>query len=118
MFPARFLILQETLVKLRSTLFLCLAALITASCGSQPASAVSGRTYEFQLADRSDFTVGSGSKSSYFQVNLTKAGVAEGSGSTAFAVDQDLQPATRFYWRARYTQGSSTPDWSATGTFR
>src|SRR5438093_2775573 len=135
MFPARFLILQETLVTQRSTLFLCLAALITASCGSQsapatptspstpttttpaipaastpltlvspasddqlgtlrptltvtnPASAVSGRTYEFQLADRSDFTVGSGSKSSYFQVNLTKAGVAEGSGSTAFAVD-------------------------------
>ena len=98
-------------MKLRSTLFLCLAALITASCGSQsapatptspstpttttpaipaastpltlvspasddqlgtlrptltvtnPASAVSGRTYEFQLADCSDFTLASGSKS-------------------------------------------------------
>ena len=153
-------------MKLRSTLFFCLAALITASCGSNsapatptssstpttttpavpaastpltlvspasddqlgtlrptvtvtnPATAMSGRTYEFQLADRSDFTVGSGSKSSYFQVNLAKIGVAEGSGSTTFAVDQDLQPATRFYWRARYTQGSSTSDWSATGTFR
>jgi len=85
---------------------------------TNPATAVAGRTYEFQIADRSDFTVGSGSQSSYFSANLAKTGVPEASGSTAFAVDQDLQPATRFYWRARYTQASGTSDWSATGTFR
>jgi hypothetical protein len=33
-------------------------------------------------------------------------------------LEQDLQPATRFYWRVRWTQGSTTSDWSAAGTFR
>jgi hypothetical protein len=79
----------------------------------------SGRTYEFQIADRSDFNAPSGSKSAYYTVTLVKTGVAESSGSTtSVAVDQDLQPATRFYWRARWTQGSTTSDWSSTGTFR
>jgi hypothetical protein len=76
------------------------------------------RTYEFQVADRSDFTVGGGSKSAYYAVNVTKAGVAESTSTTAVGIDQDLQPATRFYWRVRSTQGATTSDWSSTGTFR
>jgi hypothetical protein len=167
MFPRAFLLYGSLLVKLRSTFFFCLAALITASCGSKsspaaaptapssststPPAATVGptpltldspaaddqlatlrptltvknagggtgtRTYEFQVADRSDFTVGTGSKSVYYSVNVTNTGVAEGTSTTAVALDQDLQPATRFYWRARSTQGSTTSDWSSTGTFR
>jgi hypothetical protein len=80
--------------------------------------AVAGRTYEFQIADRSDFSAGGGAKSAYYAVNLTKSGVAEGGATTSVLIDQDLQPATRFYWRARWTQGGTTSDWSTTGTFR
>lgn len=76
------------------------------------------RTYEFQVADRSDFAVGAGSKSAYYAVNVTRTGVNEGTPTTAVAIDQDLHPATRFYWRARSTQGSTTSDWSSTDTFR
>ncbi len=152
---------------LRSTLFLCLAAVLTSGCGSKstpatpttpsssttpvtpsvpasttvatldspagddqlstlrptlavksvtPAAAV--RTYEFQIADRSDFNAPSGSRSAYYTVNVTKTNVAEGATTTSVAIDQDLQPATRFYWRARWVQGSTTSDWSSTGTFR
>jgi len=154
-------------VILRSTLFLCLVAVLTSACGSKstpatptapsspstpvtpsvpasttlatldsPASddqlttlrptlavknvtpAAAARTYEFQIADRSDFNAPSGSKSAYYTVNVTKTNVAEGTNTTSVAIDQDLQPATRFYWRARWTQGSTTSDWSSTGTFR
>jgi len=80
--------------------------------------AAAGRTYEFQVADRSDFATGTGAKSAYYAVNVTKTGVAEGASLTSVAIDQDLQPATRFYWRARWTAGSTTSDWSGTGTFR
>ena len=83
-----------------------------------PATALAGRTYEFQIADQSDFNVGTGSKSAYYSVNVTKTGVAESAGTTAFTAEQDLQPATRFYWRARWTNGTATSDWSSTGTFR
>lgn len=82
------------------------------------AGGTGARTYDFQISDRSDFTVGTGSKSDYFQVNVAKTGVVEASGATTFAVEQDLQPATRFYWRARAVQGSTTSDWSSAGTFR
>ncbi|MBE3072396.1 MAG: hypothetical protein IMZ67_05420, partial [Acidobacteria bacterium] len=34
------------------------------------------------------------------------------------AVDQDLQPTTRLYWRARVVQGSTTSNWSQTAAFR
>ena len=74
------------------------------------------RTYEFQISDRSDF--GSSSGSSHFTVSLTRAGIGEATGTTSFAVDQDLQPATRFFWRARWVQGSTTGEWSSTFTFR
>jgi hypothetical protein len=83
-----------------------------------PSAALAGRTYEFQIADRSDFTIGTGSKSAYYSVNVTKTGVGESATTTAFTTEQDLQPATRFYWRARWISGTTTSDWSNTATFR
>ena len=85
---------------------------------TNPTQMLAGRTYEFQISDRNDFTVGTGSRSAYYTVNVSKTGVSEGSSTTAYTVEQDLQPATRFYWRARWTQGTTTADWSNTGTFR
>ena len=82
------------------------------------AGGTGARTYEFQLADRDDFTAGAGSKSDYYAVNLTRTGITEGTGTTSLTVDVDLQPATRFYWRARSTQNGATSDWSISGTFR
>ena len=75
------------------------------------------RTYEFQISDRSDFGASSGS--SFYAVSVTQAGVTEGSGgTTSFTAPVDLQPATRFYWRARVVQGSSPMDWSAVRTLK
>ncbi len=76
------------------------------------------RTYEFQISDRNDFAAGSGSTSAYYARTFSRAGVAEGGSTTSIDVDQDLQPATRFYWRARWAQGAANGDWSATSTFR
>jgi|KBSSwiStaDraftv2_1062776.scaffolds.fasta_scaffold10857_7 hypothetical protein len=69
------------------------------------------RTYEFQISDRSDFSSVTAAPS------LTKTGVAEGSGTTSFTPDADLQPTTRFYWRARVAQGTTTSDWSSVQSF-
>ena len=70
-----------------------------------------GRTYEFQISDRADFTAGG--------VTVNQAGVPEGGdGRTRFTPPEDLQPATRLYWRSRVAQGSSTSDWSASATFK
>jgi len=74
------------------------------------------KTYEFQISDRADFAPSTGS--AYYLVTLTRAGVVEGATTSAFAVVQDLQPATRFYWRARWLQGATAGDWSQTFTFR
>jgi hypothetical protein len=50
---------------------------------------------------------------------VTRTGVAEGAaGRTSFTPEQDLQSATRFYWRARLVQGSTSSPWSSTGSFR
>ena len=76
------------------------------------------RTYEFQVSDRSDFGAGSGSSSAYFARTFGRTGVVEGGTTTSVDVDQELQPATRFYWRARWIQGATNGDWSATSTFR
>lgn len=66
------------------------------------------RTYEFQISDKTDFTT----------TAVTKSGLAEGTdGKTSFTPDQDLQPTTRYYWRARMTQGTVTSEWSATRKF-
>jgi hypothetical protein len=67
------------------------------------------RTYEFQLSTGESFAT----------IALSRGGIAEGSsGSTSFAVDSDLQSTTRYYWRARVSQGSGNSDWSPVGRFR
>jgi hypothetical protein len=76
------------------------------------------KTYEFQIGTKNDFSSESGAVSNYYTIALTKTGIAEGSSTTSLAVDVDLQPATRFYWRARWVQGSTNGDWSATNSFR
>ena len=78
------------------------------------------RTYEFQISDSADFSTMSVAQNvATFRANLTKAGVPEdASGKTSFAIDQDLQPTTRFYWRARVTQDSAVSEWSAPAKFR
>jgi hypothetical protein len=76
------------------------------------------RTYEFQIADNADFTATSLAARGY-RVVVTKPGVAEGAnGTTSFTVEEDLQPTTKLYWRARMTQGSTTSDWSPAASFR
>ena len=73
------------------------------------------RTYDFQISDRSDFA---STTSSLFAVVVNRTGVPEeADGTTSFTPDQDLQPTTRFYWRARVVQGSTISAWSATRTF-
>jgi hypothetical protein len=77
------------------------------------------RTYEFQYSDKSDFSFSAESFGNTFPLSSTKTGVAEdSSGTTSFPLDADLQPTTRYYWRARMTQGSTTSDWSATRSFK
>jgi hypothetical protein len=76
------------------------------------------RTYEFQISDSSDFSTASAGFST-FRVVSSKTGVPENAtGKTSFVVDADLQPTTRFYWRARVVQGTSNSDWSQASTFK
>jgi hypothetical protein len=82
------------------------------------ASQSGAKTYEFQISTKNDFSADAGGSSAYYAIAMTKTGVTEGSSTTEFAVDQDLQPATRFYWRARWVQGSTTGEWSSTSSFR
>lgn len=90
----------------------------TLSVKNGVAAQASTKTYEFQISTRSDFTADTGLASAYYPVALTKTAVVEGASTTAFTLEQDLQPATRFYWRARWVQGSTQGEWSATNTFR
>jgi hypothetical protein len=77
------------------------------------------RTYEFQISDSADFSTALTSYITSFNVTVSKAGVPEGaSGTTSFTPDADLQPTTRFYWRARMTQGGTTSEWSPVAKFR
>ena len=77
------------------------------------------RTYEFQISDDPDFAPASAGISRYYKVIVTQANVAEGGdGKTVFDVPGDLQPTTRFYWRARARQGTTDGPFSATATFR
>jgi hypothetical protein len=72
-------------------------------------SSSGSRTYEFQLATSDSFA----------SIALTRSGIPEGSGGrTSFTPDADLQSTTRYFWRARVAQGSSTSDWSPIGRFR
>jgi hypothetical protein len=74
------------------------------------------KTYEFQISDTQDFS--RTSSASTYPVLAHQTGVAENaSGTTSFTPDFDLQPATRFYWRARLVQGTAASDWTATRSF-
>ena len=75
------------------------------------------RTYEFQVSDRTDFSLGA-SLTASFLVSVSQTGVPEGDGRTSFTPSQDLQPTTRMYWRARVVQGTSTSSWSEPAAFR
>jgi len=82
----------------------------------QPSGA---RTYEFQISDTTSFTAAATSSIAGFAATVGKTGVPEGSGGkTSFTVETDLQPTTRFYWRARAIQGSATGPWSDTFQFK
>lgn len=66
------------------------------------------RTYDFQISVRNDFTT----------TVVSVTGVAEGAGgTTSFTPSLELDPTTRFYWRARAVQGSSQSAWSAARSF-
>src|SRR5204862_123534 len=73
----------------------------TLSVGNSPATAggTGTRSYEFQVSDKSDFSTTSSPGS--FPVLARQTGVPEGSGTTSYTPDFDLQPATRLFWRAR-----------------
>ena len=76
------------------------------------------RMYEFQISDGADFSLGS-SLTSSFLVAVSQTGVPEGSdGRTSFTAGQELQPATRMYWRARAVQGSTSSDWTSPAMFK
>jgi hypothetical protein len=76
------------------------------------------RLYEFQISDRSDFAVSGARRLSSFAIVANKTGVPEGAGgTTSYTPDFDLQPTTRFYWRARIVQGAAASEWSATRNF-
>ncbi len=77
------------------------------------------RTYEFQVSDSTAFTSATTSAISGFAATVGKTAVPEGaSGKTSWTPDQDLQPTTVFYWRARAVQGASTGPWSDIGKFK
>lgn len=77
------------------------------------------RTYEFQISDSTTFSALTTANITGLAATVGKTGVAEGTGGkTSFTVEQDLQPTTVFYWRARAVQGSSTSAWSTTGKFK
>ena len=77
------------------------------------------RTYEFQIADSTNFTSALTSAIAGFASTVGKAGVPESTGgTTSWTPESDLQPTTVFYWRARALQGSSTGPWSEVGMFR
>ncbi|MDQ3068116.1 MAG: hypothetical protein M3R55_00115 [Acidobacteriota bacterium] len=77
------------------------------------------RTYEFQISDSTNFTASTTSQILGFAATISGAAVPEGpSGITSWTPPSDLQPTTRFYWRARAIQGTTTGPWSSTGTFR
>ena len=88
----------------------------TLTVSNAPAGTTGTRTYEFQVSDRTDFAVTTGTGS--FPVLARQTGVAEGaSGTTSYTPDFDLQPATRLYWHARLRQGIDISEWSVTRSF-
>jgi hypothetical protein len=82
---------------------------------SPSAGAIGTRTYEFQVSDKSDFS--SSSSTGSFPAIARQTGITEGSGTTSYTPDFDLQPATRLFWRARLIQGTDISEWSSTRSF-
>ena len=84
--------------------------------------AAAARSYEFQLSDSGTFNsavTAFSSSPAGFAVLVGKTGVPENAaGKTSFQPDQDLQPTTRYYWRARVVQGTAQSDWSPVSTFK
>ena len=78
------------------------------------------RSYEFQVSDDPDFAPASASSvGRYYRLVSAQNNIPEGGdGKTQFEVGADLQPTTRFYWRARARQGTVDGPWSAAATFR
>ena len=78
------------------------------------------RTYEFQISDDPDFQPASASSfGRYYRLVVAQANLPEGpEGKTQFELPGDLQPTTRFYWRARARQGTTDGPWSERATFR
>lgn len=69
-------------------------------------------TYTFEVS--SDESFPNDSTKGWWQ-----AGIAQGSGGTTnWTVPADLPGKTKFYWRARSTNGTITTDWSAVATFK
>jgi hypothetical protein len=72
-------------------------------------SAAGAKNYDFQVSTGPDFLTGL----------ITKTAVPEGSGGqTIYGLEQDLQVAMAYYWRARATQGTTTGAWSSPASFR
>jgi hypothetical protein len=91
---------------------------LTVANGTSNVPGVS-RVYEFQIADNPQFTASEASFISAFRVTVNATGITEGgNGQTSFTPSQDLQPFTRFYWRARFVQLGQGSPWSATQSFR
>ncbi|MEO5820814.1 MAG: hypothetical protein ABIT71_09930 [Vicinamibacteraceae bacterium] len=84
------------------------------------ADVAGARTYEFQISDDPDFAPATASSvSRYYRLVSAQNNIAEGGdGKTQFEVPADLQPTTRFYWRARARQGTVDGPWSSAATFR
>ena len=76
------------------------------------------RTYELQISDNAEFTTAGSRAARGYRVVVNKTGVPEGSGTTSFTLDEDLQPTTRLHWRARMIQGTTASEWSAGASFR
>jgi hypothetical protein len=88
----------------------------TLTVNNATASESGARSYEFQIADNSGFTLTAGRTST---VAYSQAGIPEGSnGKTSLTVPGDLLPTTTYYWRARALQGSAIGPWSQTSRFR
>ena len=69
------------------------------------------------ISDQSDFGGGTGGRSG-LRRHVHRASVAEGSSTTSIEVDQDLQPATRLYWRARSVRDRRTATGRRRSPFR
>jgi hypothetical protein len=76
------------------------------------------KTYEFQISDNSTFAASTGG-SVWFASTASSGQVPEDpGGKTKYTPTQDLQPTTKYYWRARLVQSGTNSDWSDVRTFK